>query len=177
MSNAEDSSDDYDFCVALTSDGLIDGSAGACATSFAVYDGLVALRRPGVLQALQNDALWLAWPLARGSFWWPSGTAACNPLEELAARIFRFHTAGSTVPIDPAISGAEFWCNITRSEQVTARRGYGNITFHVIPDIRPCRNPTNVTYTRLAPCRLTRTSARTARWASSSTRCSRPSPI
>ena len=128
--------DDDNFCVILTADGRVDGSGGACETEFAVYDSLVELRDPEALEALRQDALWLAWPLARGSFWLTASATPCNPLEELASQIFKFHTANSTVPIDPATSGAEFWTNVTRSEHVEARRGYGNINFHVDKDER-----------------------------------------
>ena len=129
--------DDDEFIVTLDAEGRVDGSAGACETTFCAWDGLLRVRNGSdELDQLRADALWTAWPLARGSFWVAADAVPRNPLEELALKIFRFHTAKSTVPIDLSTSGAEFWSNVTRGENVGAPRGYGNVNVHVDKDER-----------------------------------------
>ena len=127
------SDDDDDFAVCLTASGQVAGAAGACATDAAVWDALLPLRGDA-LNELRTSALLAAWPLAAGAFWLPADAAPQNALEALAAAIFQFHTAGAEEPIDPATSGCEWWCNVTKSELLSS--GCGDIGFHFDKDER-----------------------------------------
>ena len=127
------SDDDDDFAVCLTASGQVAGAAGACATDAAVWDALLPLRGDA-LNELRTSALLAAWPLAAGAFWLPADAAPQNALEALASAIFQFHTAGAEEPIDPATSGCEWWCNVTKSELLSS--GCGDIGFHFDKDER-----------------------------------------
>ena len=121
-------SDDEDWCVVLDGDGRVAGSAGACLTTPAVFDGLVSIRR-AKLDALRSECQRAAWPLAQSSFWLPADATPEGPLETLASRIFEFHTAGAD--FDRASSGAEWWANVTRSEML---HSHGDIHLHFDKD-------------------------------------------
>ena len=128
----DDQSDDEDFAVCLDADGRVDGSAGACLCSTAIFDSFVALRGKE-LHELRTAALTAAWPLAKGAFWIGADAEPLNGLESLAQSIFRFHTAGSTQSIDVSRSGCEWWANVTKSE-LLASAACGDIGFHFDKD-------------------------------------------
>ena len=119
---------DEDWCVVLDADGRVAGSADACLTTPAVFDGLVGIRRAN-LAALRSECQRAAWPLAQSSFWLPADATPEGALETLASRIFEFHTAGAAV--ERASSGAEWWANVTRSEML---HSHGDIHLHFDKD-------------------------------------------
>ena len=133
-STAADESDDDDWAICLDGEGRIEGSAGACDTSVAVWDEMLRLSGGApALEALRTECQLAAWPLASGSFWLPADAEPACELERLAASIFRLHTAGRT--FDRAKSGAEWWANVSRSETVRLEHAsYGDIALHFDKD-------------------------------------------
>ena len=126
-----DESDD-DFAVMLSDDGRVYGSIGACLTTPAVWDGLVAVRG-ALLDEFRAVAQLAAWPLAASAFWLSANDSPSNALEKLAMRIFDFHTENASPPIDRSRCGCEWWCNVTRSELLSTA-GAGDIGFHFDKD-------------------------------------------
>ena len=126
--------DDDDFMVCLSADGRVDGSDGACLTAPMTWDDwLVLTGGTERLAALRAECQLAAWPLAAASFWLPADVSPDGPLEELAAQIFRFHTAHAVPAIDPTNCGCEWWANVTRSELLSSV-GAGDIHMHFDKD-------------------------------------------
>jgi hypothetical protein len=133
----ESDEDDEDLTVMMAGDGHVYGAAGACETEAAVWDDLLpSLQNFDCCSALRTECQFAAWPLARQSFWLPADATPDGPLEELASRILKFHTADAPARFDlRRISGAEWWANISRSESIE-RDGTGDINLHFDKDER-----------------------------------------
>jgi len=123
-----DEDEDDIWSVTIDGQGRIEGSVGASDTSLAVWDNFVSIRR-SELPAMRTEVQRSAWPLAAQSFWLPADATPTSPLEDLASRIFEFHTAGAK--INRAASGAEWWSNVSRSEMI---RSHGDINMHFDKD-------------------------------------------
>ena len=125
-------SDDDDFAVCLDGEGRVSGSTIACPeTGFAVFDGLLSMRTNTVV-SLRADCLLASWPMAKGSFWLPWDATPSNALEALALRIFQFHTERTA--LSGITAGAEWWANVSHSETIARKNGYGDIGFHFDKD-------------------------------------------
>ena len=134
----DDDDDDDEFMVVLDAHGRIANSVGACEVAPAIWDNLISFRKID-LEGWRTECQRAAWPLAAQSFWLPMDATPHGPLETLAMSILKFHTEGavSTMAIDPASSGAEWWANVTRSEML---HSHGDIHMHFDKDERAFAN-------------------------------------
>ena len=122
-------SDDDDFSVVIDSNGRIAGSSTATIIDdFRLWNHFI---QADDIQSFRAECHRAAWPLASGSFWLPADASPTNPLEELAAKIFQFHTAGAKPAVDHSTSGAEWWANVSRGAAIAS---HGDINLHFDKD-------------------------------------------
>ena len=102
------------FCVAIDGAGRIAGSSAGLDLRTQCWSNALSVEDDATLRELRADCVAISFPATADTFWLSAEDfdRPSTLIEQLAADIFRFHTAGAT--FDPKRSGAEYWAQVRR---------------------------------------------------------------